>query len=111
MAITNQERVGKAMDLLRQGLAAYAEREFKALHKAQAGAQALGYVGDDRALAKKALAGEDVEHVGACRCDRGQVGGIRQPFARFVISLTSGRYAAALSECLLAQAKRLTRFT
>ena len=29
MAITNQERVGKAMELLRQGLAPFAEREFK----------------------------------------------------------------------------------
>ncbi len=30
MAITNQERVGKAMDLLRQGLAPFVERELKA---------------------------------------------------------------------------------
>jgi hypothetical protein len=41
MAITNQERVGKAMELLRQGLAAYAAREFKSLHKAQADSEAL----------------------------------------------------------------------
>ncbi len=27
MAVTNQERVGKAMDLLRQGLAPFVERE------------------------------------------------------------------------------------
>jgi predicted AAA+ superfamily ATPase len=32
MAITNQERVGKAMDLLRDGLKPYAERELKAKH-------------------------------------------------------------------------------
>ena len=29
MAITNQERVGKAMELLRAGLAPFVEREFK----------------------------------------------------------------------------------
>jgi len=39
MAITNQERVGKAMELLRQGLAPFAEREFKNLHKAQGPAE------------------------------------------------------------------------
>src|SRR3989449_1823378 len=32
MAITNQERVGKAMDLLRDGLRPFAERELKAKH-------------------------------------------------------------------------------
>src|SRR5438105_11413277 len=32
MAITNQERVGKAMDLLRDGLRPFAERELKARH-------------------------------------------------------------------------------
>ena len=33
MAITNHERVGKAMELLRAGLAPFVEREFKSLHK------------------------------------------------------------------------------
>ena len=33
MAITNQERVGKAVDLLRAGLAPYVEREFANAHK------------------------------------------------------------------------------
>ncbi len=60
MAITNQERVGKAMELLRQGLAPFAEREFKSLHKAQAASEALRYVGDDRQLAKKPMAEWDV---------------------------------------------------
>ena len=60
MAITNQERVGKAMELLRQGLAPFAEREFKNLHKAQAGAQALRYMGEDRVVGKKPLAEWDV---------------------------------------------------
>jgi len=60
MAITNQERVGKAMELLRQGLAPFVEREFKNLYKAQAGAEALRYMGEDRLLAKKPLAEWDV---------------------------------------------------
>ena len=34
MAITNQERVGKAMELLRAGLAPFVEREFKNQHPA-----------------------------------------------------------------------------
>ncbi|MEO7733433.1 MAG: Swt1 family HEPN domain-containing protein, partial [Kofleriaceae bacterium] len=60
MAITNQERVGKAMELLRQGLAPFAEREFKNLHKAQAGVEALRYMGEDRVAGKKPLAEWDV---------------------------------------------------
>ncbi|MBA2592967.1 MAG: ATP-binding protein [Gammaproteobacteria bacterium] len=60
MATTNQERIGKAMELLRQGLAPFADREFKSLHKAQAGAEALRYMGEDRLLAKKPIAEWDV---------------------------------------------------
>src|SRR5437667_6492171 len=60
MAISNQERVGKAMDLLRAGLAPFVEREFKNLHKAQAADAARRFVSDDRALAKKPLADWDV---------------------------------------------------
>ena len=32
MAITNHERVGKAMELLRTGLGAFVEREIKSAH-------------------------------------------------------------------------------
>ena len=60
MAITNQERIGKAMDLLRQGLAPFVDREFRNVHKAQALAEALRYMGDDRLYAKKALTEWDV---------------------------------------------------
>src|SRR5882672_3928258 len=60
MAITNQERVGKAMDLLRAGLAPFVEREFKNLHEAQVSAAALRYLGDDRTVGKKPLADWDV---------------------------------------------------
>ncbi len=35
MAITNHERVGKALDLLRQGLAPYIEREMRAAYEGQ----------------------------------------------------------------------------
>ena len=40
MAITNQERVGKALDLFRTGLAPYVEREFTNAHKDKALAEA-----------------------------------------------------------------------
>ncbi|MDP1647842.1 MAG: Swt1 family HEPN domain-containing protein [Rubrivivax sp.] len=40
MAITNQERVGKALDLFRTGLAPYVEREFANAHKDKALAEA-----------------------------------------------------------------------
>jgi len=60
MAITNQERVGKAMDLLREGLAPFVVREFKNLHQAQAADAALHYLDDDRTVAMKPLADWDV---------------------------------------------------
>lgn len=60
MAITNQERVGKAMDLLRQGLAPFAEREFRSVHKAQATSEAMRYMGDERQLAKRPIVEWDV---------------------------------------------------
>ncbi len=60
MAITNQERVGKAMDLLRAGLAPFIEREFNNLHQAKAADEARRYMGDDRTLARKPLAEWDV---------------------------------------------------
>ena len=60
MAITNQERVGKAMELLRAGLAPFVEREFNNLHQAQAADVARRYLGEDRTVAKKPLADWDV---------------------------------------------------
>jgi len=56
MAITNHERVGKAMDLLKQGLGPFVEREFKSAHKDRALAEASRYMGEDRLLTKKAIA-------------------------------------------------------
>src|SRR5882762_4383954 len=60
MAISNQERVGKAMELLRAGLAPFVEREFKNLHQAQAADAARHYLGVDRTVGKKPLANWDV---------------------------------------------------
>jgi predicted AAA+ superfamily ATPase len=60
MAISNQERVGKAMDLLRSGLAPYVERELVSQHQAQAAEAARRYFGDDRAVGKNAVAEWDV---------------------------------------------------
>ncbi len=60
MAITNQDRVGKAMELLRIGLAPFVEREFNSQHQAQAAEAAGRYFGDDRTVGKKPLANWDV---------------------------------------------------
>ena len=58
MAITNQERVGKAKELLRQGLGPLVEREFRNLHKAKTGAEALRYMGDLAAPSDARQAGD-----------------------------------------------------
>ena len=44
MAITNHERVGKAMELLKAGLAPFVEREFKNLYKGQALVEAQRFI-------------------------------------------------------------------
>jgi len=60
MAITNQERVGKALELLRQGIAPFIEREFKNTYKKDADDEALRFVGDDRNAASTHVAEWDV---------------------------------------------------
>jgi len=60
MAISNQDRVGKAMDLLRAGLAPFVEREFKNLYQAQADEEVRRYFNDDRTVGKKPVAEWDV---------------------------------------------------
>jgi predicted AAA+ superfamily ATPase len=60
MAITNQERVGKAMDLLRAGLAPFVERELTSVHQAQALEAARRYMGEDRTVGRKPIADWDV---------------------------------------------------
>ncbi len=57
MAITNHERVGKAVELLRAGLAPYVEREFASIHKDKAQFEARRMLSsDDRLSAKKPIA-------------------------------------------------------
>ncbi|HNQ81562.1 MAG TPA: Swt1 family HEPN domain-containing protein, partial [Candidatus Aminicenantes bacterium] len=60
MAITNQERVSKAMELLRSGLAPFVERELKSKYQAQAVEIARRFAAEDRMLAKKPVAEWDV---------------------------------------------------
>jgi hypothetical protein len=57
VAVTNQERVGKAMDLLRAGLAPYAEREVQSSVKAgTVRMEAVRRFADDPILGQKAIA-------------------------------------------------------
>src|SRR5690606_25979633 len=60
MAITNQQRVGKALDLLRAGLAPFVEREIRNIHQDQAEEAARRYLGDDRIVGSKPVADWDV---------------------------------------------------
>jgi predicted AAA+ superfamily ATPase len=53
MAITNHERVGKALDLLKGGLGPYVEREFASAYKNAAASEALRFLGEDRQNAKR----------------------------------------------------------
>ena len=55
MAITNHERVGKAMEILKQGLGPFIDREFKSLYKDQFLSEVTRYLGDDRPLSKKGI--------------------------------------------------------
>src|SRR5438132_3511182 len=48
MAITNHERVGKALELLKAGLGPFVEREFKNLYKGQALAEAQKFMTSER---------------------------------------------------------------
>ena len=54
MAITNHERVGKALELLKGGLGPFVEREFKSAYKDRAAAEASRFMGEDRLNAKRA---------------------------------------------------------
>jgi predicted AAA+ superfamily ATPase len=60
MATTNKDRVGKAMDLLRQGLAPFVDREFTNFHGNKSEDVARTYLQDDRTMARKPLADWDV---------------------------------------------------
>ena len=60
MAMTNHERVGKAMDLLKEGLGPFVEREFQNAFCDKALFQAALYLGDDRLNANKPVTQWDV---------------------------------------------------
>jgi len=60
MAVTNHERVGKALELLKSGLGPFVEREFKSVYKDRAAAEAARFIGEDRLNAKRSAANWDV---------------------------------------------------
>ncbi|MCS6898143.1 MAG: Swt1 family HEPN domain-containing protein [Myxococcales bacterium] len=55
MALSNRERVGKAIDLLKQGLGPFVEREFKNVYNDQVHAQVVRLMGQDRLLADRPI--------------------------------------------------------
>ena len=59
MATTNHERVGKALELLKAGLAPFVEREFKNLYKGQALAEPVRERGRAPAGGLRALQGRE----------------------------------------------------
>lgn len=59
MAITNHERVGKAVELLKEGLTPYIEREFKSIYAGKSDKEVRLRLGDDRENAGKSIANLD----------------------------------------------------
>jgi predicted AAA+ superfamily ATPase len=55
MAITNHDRIGKALDLLKAGVAPFVEREFKNTYQAKGQVEAALLLGEDRVNAKKPI--------------------------------------------------------
>jgi hypothetical protein len=55
MAVTNHERVGKGLELLKGGLAPFVEREFKSVYKERAAVEATRFMGEDRLNARRQL--------------------------------------------------------
>src|SRR5262245_60752860 len=53
MAITNHERVGKTLELLKAGLGPFVERELTSAYQNKAQSQAALFLGEDRLLANK----------------------------------------------------------
>ena len=60
MAITNHDRVGKAMELLRQGLAPFIEREIKTLSEVESRALINHFIAEERIPANKTMQQWDV---------------------------------------------------
>src|SRR6266436_3576073 len=55
MAISNHERVGKAMELLKGGLGPFVEREFRSKFQDRTSAETARLLGDDRLNARKPI--------------------------------------------------------
>jgi predicted AAA+ superfamily ATPase len=55
MAITNQQRVGKALDLLRDGLGDFIQREFQSKYNERSLSEAQRFLGTDRLRGNKAI--------------------------------------------------------
>jgi predicted AAA+ superfamily ATPase len=55
MAMTNHERVGKALELLKSGLGPFVEREFTSTYKDRAAVEASRFTGEDRLNAKRPI--------------------------------------------------------
>ncbi|NQT12276.1 MAG: AAA+ family ATPase, partial [Planctomycetes bacterium] len=55
MAITNHERVGKALDLLKSGLGPFVQREVTSIYKDRAATEIAQFIGEDRLHAKKPI--------------------------------------------------------
>jgi hypothetical protein len=60
MAITNHERVGKALELLKNGLDPFIECEMMSIYKERAATKTNRFMGEDRLNAKKPIAEWDV---------------------------------------------------
>jgi predicted AAA+ superfamily ATPase len=59
MAITNHERVGKGLELLKGGLGPFVDREFKSTYKDRAAAEASRFMGEVRLNAQRPIADWD----------------------------------------------------
>src|SRR5208282_958291 len=59
MAVTNHERVGKGLELLKGGLGPFVDREFKSAYKDRAATEASRFMGEDRLNTKRPLADWD----------------------------------------------------
>src|SRR6516225_4313539 len=59
MAITNHERVGKGLELLKAGLGPFVEREFKNTYKDRSAIEASRFMGDTRLNTQRGLADWD----------------------------------------------------
>jgi hypothetical protein len=60
MAITNHERVGKALELLKSGLGPFVQREIASTYKVRAASEMSRFLGEDRLNAKKRMSEWDV---------------------------------------------------